>query len=565
MIDKFCSKNYKAFDYFDLELKPISILLGANSCGKSAIINSILLLSQTCESTHTFDSVLRLNGKRIVMGEALNILKNKDKNNKMSFSIEVNNTKNIEVLIDELKKELIMSHYEIARIVSRIYENNVKLDKISKENFKKHKNFIRKMQIFYFRDSILKEENLVKLNNFLKLAINICHNNIDKFKNKDKVIYNEILSHLNDMSTSKINYFLTKIINISSKNLSAKKISYQYEYKNSKKKLEIKKIELFNSKNELIICIDNKKNKTTLFSELIENKVLHSSKKEFYNQINLNNFHIVKDIDTNIFHPSTFIKKTNNYISLYLTMIIKYSIDNLISSFVDNAVNHVTPLRAFPQRYYLLDKSIHHEQLDSSNGTELAEVLKNNPTILDKINDLFLEFNIEIRIIKVNDIIHKIVVNQNSSIDLELTDVGFGISQALPILVQCFLSPKNSLTIIEQPEIHLHPRMQAWLIDALINIALDDKKRFLIETHSETIIRRIRLRIVDKENRLTLDDTAIYHVERNGQNTSSELKKISINSNGDISYPKDFMDVEINDTLAIQSMKLEKMKKCKEI
>jgi predicted ATPase len=220
-------------------------------------------------------------------------------------------------------------------------------------------------------------------------------------------------------------------------------------------------------------------------------------------------------------------------------------------------INHVSPLRAFPQRYYLLDKSAQHVKLNTLDGTELAEVIKKYPKIKEKINLLFAPFNIAIDIEKVNDIIHKIVVNQDA-VQVELTDVGFGISQVLPVLVQAYLSPKQSITIIEQPEIHLHPKMQAWLTDALISIAIDEDKKFIIETHSEALIRRVRLRVVDPENKITKDDVSIYHVEKDSQKeSSSKLTRVDMNDSGDITWPIGFMDVEINDTLLIQKIKFE--------
>lgn len=232
---------------------------------------------------------------------------------------------------------------------------------------------------------------------------------------------------------------------------------------------------------------------------------------------------------------------------------------NLISNIFESGnVNHVSPLRAFPQRYYLLDKTVNHSQLNSVDGSELAEILKKNTSIIDNINMLLAEFNLAVDVVKVNDIIHKIVINQDA-INLELTDVGFGISQVLPVLVQAYLSPANSITIIEQPEIHLHPKMQAWLTDALIKIAVKEKKIFIIETHSDALVRRIRLRIVDDSSELTEDDVAIYNLERDGNGTSTLLKRVKVNSEGDISWPGEFMDVEIQDTIRIQELKVQKL------
>ncbi|RYZ75918.1 MAG: hypothetical protein EOP04_32710, partial [Proteobacteria bacterium] len=96
--------------------------------------------------------------------------------------------------------------------------------------------------------------------------------------------------------------------------------------------------------------------------------------------------------------------------------------------------------------------------------------------------------------------------------ELDIADVGFGISQILPVIVQCFLSKTNSFTVIEQPEIHLHPKMQADLTDLFIEVLGDEKDKCLIvETHSEYLLNRLRLRIA--QGKISRDDVAIYFVE----------------------------------------------------
>ncbi|KRR52436.1 hypothetical protein EC2874_22152 [Escherichia coli VL2874] len=77
MLTKFSGKNYKAFKDFSFEIKPITVLLGANSCGKSALINSLLMFSQTAETINISESALRLNGNKVGMGESLNIIREK--------------------------------------------------------------------------------------------------------------------------------------------------------------------------------------------------------------------------------------------------------------------------------------------------------------------------------------------------------------------------------------------------------------------------------------------------------------------------------------------------------
>jgi AAA15 family ATPase/GTPase len=81
-------KNYKAFENFSLELKPLTVLLGANSFGKSSILNSILMLTQSFDGIEISDSPLRINGSLVALGEAENIFRDMDENNILSINIK---------------------------------------------------------------------------------------------------------------------------------------------------------------------------------------------------------------------------------------------------------------------------------------------------------------------------------------------------------------------------------------------------------------------------------------------------------------------------------------------
>jgi predicted ATPase len=80
-----------------------------------------------------------------------------------------------------------------------------------------------------------------------------------------------------------------------------------------------------------------------------------------------------------------------------------------------------------------------------------------------------------------------------------ITDVGFGVSQILPVITLCYYVPNGSTLIIEQPEIHLHPKVQAGLADVLID-AIDKKNiQVILESHSEHLLRRLQGRIAEKK------------------------------------------------------------------
>lgn len=552
MIIKFSGENYKAFKEFNLNIKPLTILLGANSCGKSAIINSLLMLSQTVDTVSLSESALRLNGKKVGMGEALNIVKDKETNNILSFSFEFDESKIIRQHIDALKRDTIEAHFMVTRFISQASRQN-------RDLLKRVHEVINDLDTIYYSGDSFNIKNLKKTSSRIATIIKLYRSNKDKVK-KTRIQSKTMSRYVENVSFTKMKDCLTKLIPISLVKLAASKIKYSFKYDRKSSNLIILALSLYNKNNELIARITrDKPGSIKLESDIIDNSILKNSRKDITELLDINVFSFIKS-DTIRVSPISFFNDSINPVASYFVKVIHASMKELMTELSDLNVNHVSPLRAFPQRYYLLDKSIHHSQLNALDGTELAEVLKKNPYIKDAINMLLAEFSIAVEIEKVNDIIHKITVNQEA-VNLELTDVGFGISQVLPILVQAYLSPKGSITIIEQPEIHLHPKMQAWLTDALIKIALLEEKRFLIETHSDALVRRLRLRIVDENSALTENDVGIYHLEKNKTENCTDFKNIPISPDGDITWPSDFMDVEINDTIMIQQMKLNRMLK----
>lgn len=132
---------------------------------------------------------------------------------------------------------------------------------------------------------------------------------------------------------------------------------------------------------------------------------------------------------------------------------------------------------------------------------------------------------------------------KGSSEYVSLPDVGFGVSQVLPVIVQLFYAPNGSVIFIEQPEIHLHPRAQTLLADVIIdavNMRENSQKRkiqVIIETHSEYLLRRLQMRISDKT--METNDMRAYfaHNQENG----SVLEKLKVDTYGNIlNWPEGF-------------------------
>lgn len=137
--------------------------------------------------------------------------------------------------------------------------------------------------------------------------------------------------------------------------------------------------------------------------------------------------------------------------------------------------------------------------------------------------------------------------------EVKITDVGFGVSQVLPVLVQSFYCPPNSTIWMEQPEIHLHPQVQAELADVFISAirAREDGKernvQLIIESHSEHFLNRLQRRVAEGE--ITPDDVAIYFCKRAGG--AAELEPLKLNIFGEIeNWPEHFFGDEMADLTA---------------
>lgn len=137
--------------------------------------------------------------------------------------------------------------------------------------------------------------------------------------------------------------------------------------------------------------------------------------------------------------------------------------------------------------------------------------------------------------------------------EVKITDVGFGVSQVLPVLVQAFYCPPNSTVWMEQPEIHLHPQVQAELADVFISATRAREEngprnvQLIIESHSEHFLNRLQRRIAEGE--ITPDDVAIYFCKKTG--SATELEPLELNMFGDIeNWPENFFGDEMADLTA---------------
>ncbi len=139
------------------------------------------------------------------------------------------------------------------------------------------------------------------------------------------------------------------------------------------------------------------------------------------------------------------------------------------------------------------------------------------------------------------------VKRTSASTEVLVTDVGFGVSQLLPVLVQCYYAPEGSTVIFEQPEIHLHPKVAADLADVFVDASNACGLQFIVESHSEHFLQRLQRRIAEK----TTDETRVALYACDVVEGASRISDLEIDEFGNIhKWPKDFFGDPVGDAAA---------------
>ncbi len=134
------------------------------------------------------------------------------------------------------------------------------------------------------------------------------------------------------------------------------------------------------------------------------------------------------------------------------------------------------------------------------------------------------------------------------SADVLLTDVGFGVSQILPVLVLCLFVPEGSTVLLEQPEIHLHPSVQSGLADIMIDAWKNRKVQVIVESHSEHLLRRLQRRIADET--IATGDVGLYFCDLGRR--QSELRRLDLDVFGNVTnWPPGFFGDEFGEIAAM--------------
>lgn len=205
---------------------------------------------------------------------------------------------------------------------------------------------------------------------------------------------------------------------------------------------------------------------------------------------------------------------------------------------VERALSSLFPLGPFrkpPSRWYVFTGTTPQDV--GYEGHLLPDLLFRQRELRDNTNEWLrkLDIGYEIKIRHLGDRssdlfeLRLVDVRRKNQVEVGLTDVGFGISQILPLVVQS-LAATDQVISVEQPEVHIHPRLQADLGDLLIEAIKDPlRNQFIIETHSEHLALRLLRRV--REGKLSPEDISIVYVSR-GPNGAT-VQPLRLDEDGD--------------------------------
>ena len=160
---------------------------------------------------------------------------------------------------------------------------------------------------------------------------------------------------------------------------------------------------------------------------------------------------------------------------------------------------------------------------------------------------LIHEFHLE-EIASGTNLYRSIVRTTKDSAPTALADVGFGVSQVLPALVLLYYVPEQSIVLMEQPEIHLHPSVQAGLADIILNVSKARNLQVIVESHSEHLMRRLQRRVA--EQKASADDVKLYFVSN--KKGEARVDDLALNEWGEIeNWPDGFFGDELGEIAAI--------------
>ncbi|WP_159786645.1 DUF3696 domain-containing protein [Sodalinema gerasimenkoae] len=225
---------------------------------------------------------------------------------------------------------------------------------------------------------------------------------------------------------------------------------------------------------------------------------------------------------------------------------------------MDIDVDYIGPFRILPDRYFYLTGQTNFQNtgVTGKNAYPMLGVSKLQDTSLHKevggwYRDSFDGWELQVDDTHKKPLIQILLSKNNTNINI--TDVGQGMHQVLPLVVRAHVNNKeNSLIVVEQPELHLHPIAHGDIAELFAKSAKKNNQVFIIETHSENVLLRLRKLVVENDFGFTSDDLVIYWIE-DAELKGKELRKITVDEQGVLDdWPQGVFNESMKEILEMQ-------------
>lgn len=480
MIDTISLKHFKAFrELHELPIKPVTILCGTNSCGKSSILQSILLLKQTFDSQNSNQTVL-LNGRFAHLGSFDNIVYQKKKSNSVVFDFNMEVQDNVQSPRGRRPVPLSVQFRDFyPEQISRLARIPLKIQYRAEVGVKSRGKLDSVAPVvvnsLLFRSEVKAPDGTT----LPGLTISMEHNQGNSYSVSWKGIRSRFLRETRATSDG----------------------------------------------------MDTNGQGTT------------TAEVEFANLLPI----MFREIEE---------RRASGDV-IYAVRRLPELLRRAFGSFT-----YIGPLREEPSRRYIYEDEIseigikgenaayiylverdrtisdHYFYNEASNSFELEGSHKLGAAVqqwMSLMNIHALEPEPSGEIIRLN-----LDSNMSSRTRVSIADVGFGVSQVFPIVLEGLRMSSGSTLLLEQPEIHLHPNLQMQLADYLITLGLS-QKGVIVETHSDHIVNRLVRRIVEDTTYNLKDLIGIYFVSPTSDGSTYETVVIDENR-GIVNWPIGFFD-----------------------
>jgi len=552
MINQIKIKNFKAFGHEQtMPIKPITLIYGANSSGKSSILQSLLMLGQSV-STGSIQNLVT-NGNLVGLGSSENISHKHNLNHDLSVSIQLSSA---------LYDTYATTNKQLEYIFPGFTFTYAKCRKLKCVDYK-----LSCDDDYFIR---------YKVGEYNDLYFSIASINDSKVLDGDKVILRKIINEC-EFET---NYIKRKLLKAVETNLHREILhalactEYGLKISRVDAPLYSKLPEYFSlimkSLPEKIMSSENffsclGKYRRIDFSDILPEK----SPVNIFGTVLGSKQKVLPHYEENPYIGGPFIdkielrglpKSDSKLLCLKLNAAALEKLHTTISTLGE--IKYLTPLRSLPRRYYISDETSSFEQTQDISGEKTAEVLYHQKGLIGAVNEWFVRLNIPYSIdvsLHENDGLSVYVIKITDQYGTSVTpaDVGFGISQILPVIISS-LSQRKEILLMEQPEIHLHPKLQTELGDLLIESAKNNNNTIIAETHSEHLLLRILRRIretaagtlKDTSLALTPEDVAILYVKPSDE--GSQVLHLRIDDEGDFidEWPGGFFEESFEEKFA---------------